>query len=116
MDIQAIQERLQKFADERQWEQYHTPKNLVMGLCGEVGELIEHFQWLTAEESKSITHDEPTMEKVREELADVQIYLLRLADKLNIDMENAIWDKIKKNESKYPAHLVKGSAKKYTEY
>ena len=116
MDIQAIQEKLQTFADERQWEQYHTPKNLVMGLCGEVGELIEHFQWLTADESKNITHDENTMEKVREELADVQIYLLRLADKLNIDMESAIWDKIKKNEAKYPAHFVKGSAKKYTEY
>jgi dCTP diphosphatase len=116
MDIEAIQERLQKFADERNWEQFHTPKNLVMGLCGEVGELIEHFQWLTAEESVAVTHNHNTMEKVREEIADVQIYLLRLADKLQIDMESAIWEKIKKNEDKYPPHLVKGSAKKYTEY
>lgn len=116
MDIQTIQTRLQKFADDRQWEQFHTPKNLIMGLCGEIGELTELFQWLTPEESQNITHDHETMEKVRQELADVQIYLLRLADKLHVDLESAIWDKIKKNEDKYPAHLVKGSARKYTEY
>ena len=116
MDIQTIQKKLQTFADERQWDQFHTPKNLVMGLSGEVGELTELFQWLTPEESQNIADNHETMEKVRHELADVQIYLLRLADKLNVDLERAIRDKMKHNEDKYPAHLVKGSAKKYTEY
>ena len=96
MDIKMIQKELQKFADERDWEQFHTPKNLVMALCGEAGELIELFQWLTDEESKQITDSDDILHKVEEEIADIQIYLIRLAHKLHIDIEAAIIKKIKK--------------------
>ena len=116
MDIKKLEKQLERFADERDWEKFHTPKNLVMALSGEAGELTEIFQWLTVEESKKIVQSEEIMQKVKDEVADIQIYLIRLSHKLGIDIETAVVNKMKKNENNYPVHLAKGSAKKYTDY
>ncbi len=114
MDFEKLKKQLQKFADLRDWNQFHSPKNLSMALISEAGELIEHFQWLTEEDSENLDKEE--LEEVAQEMADVQIYLVRLADMLNIDLEQAVQQKIKINEEKYPHHKVKGSSKKYTHY
>ena len=113
MNIKRIQEKLQTFATERDWDQFHTPKNLAMALAGEAGELVEIFQWLTPEESIDIVNSDNDMALVNEELADVFIYALRLADKLDINIEKAINQKIKDNEAKYPVSLSRGNATKY---
>ncbi len=103
LDVGLIQERLRAFARDRDWEQYHTPKNLSMALAGEAAELMEIFQWLTPEESLAVRNSEEQMGHVRDELADVAIYLLRLADILQVDLESAVLTKIEKNAVKYPA-------------
>lgn len=108
-----MQERLEGFAERRDWNQFHTPKNLAMALAGEVGELVEILQWLTPEESASISNDPAEKKRVAEELADVAIYVLRLADKLGIDLEEAIEAKMALNEERYPVDLAKGNATKY---
>ena len=108
MNIKKIQDKLAKFAEERDWDQFHSPKNLVMALTSEVGELNDLFQWLTEEQSKNSDTDE-----IRQELADIFIYLLRLADKLDIDIEDAVREKIEINAKKYPVDLAKGNAIKY---
>lgn len=113
-DIEQLKLRLQQFADERQWDQFHSPKNLSMALIAEAAELIEHFQWLTEKESYIIQGDK--LEAVRMELADIQIYLIRISDKLSIDLLDAVDKKIEINEKKYPADKVKGQHKKYNEY
>ena len=113
-DLNQLQEYLRQFAKERDWDKFHSPKNLAMALSVEVSELLENFQWLT--EEQSYTLDDKQREAVIDEIADVQIYLARLADKLNIDIGDAIAQKTVKNEAKYPADKVKGSSKKYTEY
>ena len=112
MDIKEIQDKLAKFAEERDWDQFHSPKNLVMALTSEVGELNELFQWLTEEES-SMKDDIGKVEEIRKEIADIFIYLLRLADKLDIDIEKAVREKIEINSKKYPIDLAKGNATKY---
>lgn len=99
------------FASERDWGQFHTPKNLAMALTGEVGELVEIFQWLTAEESAGVMAS-PRAQDVRDELADVLIYLVRLADVLDVDLIGAGFEKLQKNALKYPVEEVKGSAQK----
>lgn len=103
MDIQKHQQFLREFAKDRDWDQFHTPKNLVMALAGEAGELLDVFQWLTPEESRADNLGEATRKAAKEEIADVFIYLIRLADKLNIDLEQAFVEKMKLNEMKYPA-------------
>ena len=113
-DIEELQRRLQAFADERDWNPFHSPKNLAMALVVEAGELAEHFQWLTREESFGLSADK--LERVGEELADVFVYLVRLADVLGIDLPAAVDRKIELNEKKYPADRVRGSARKYDEY
>lgn len=112
--ITILQQRLRQFADKRDWEQFHSPKNLVMALMVEVAELTEHFQWLTEQQSQSLPDDK--LQEVELELADVFLYLLRLADRLNVDLLAAAERKIVLNEEKYPAEVVRGSAKKYDEY
>jgi dCTP diphosphatase len=114
LDIARIQRDLETFAEERDWNQYHSPKNLAMALSVEASELVEHFQWLT--EEQSAVPDEAKRQAIASEVADVQIYLLRLADKLGIDIEAAVAAKIRDNHRKYPADRVRGSAAKYTEY
>lgn len=106
--IHDLAEALRHFAAERDWERYHSPKNLAMALSVEVAELTEHFQWLTQEESCLLSAAD--REAVREELADVLIYLVRLADKLDIDLLAAAEYKIGKNAEKYPARQNRGSA------
>lgn len=115
MDFKEIEKTLLSFAKERDWEQFHTPKNLSMALSVETSELLELFQWLTPEQSKSIM-DSDKAEAVRDELADIMAYTIRLAQVLDVDLEKALTSKMKKNAKKYPIELSKGSAKKYNEY
>ncbi|MCP5358121.1 MAG: nucleotide pyrophosphohydrolase [Pseudomonadales bacterium] len=113
-DLEAIRQRVAEFARERDWEQFHSPKNLVMALSVEVGELMEHFQWLTEEQSVEIPPEK--LDQIAREVADVQVYLVRLADRLGIDIMATVEAKMRENEQKYPADKVRGSARKYNEY
>ena len=114
MDIQKIQNKLKKIADERDWNQFHTPKNLVSAISVECAELLEIFQWLNETESQNIMESEKA-ENVRDEVADVATYLIRLCSILDIDLEKAIHTKLEKSVKKYPVEKSYGSAKKYTE-
>jgi dCTP diphosphatase len=107
--IEELQARVRAFAQEREWEQFHTPKNLAMALSGEVGELVEIFQWLTAAEAARVM-DGPRADDVEDELADVFIYLLRMADVLRVDLAEATRAKLERNEDRYPASHVRGRA------
>jgi dCTP diphosphatase len=113
IDVKGLSEALAAFAAERDWNQYHSPKNLVMALTGEVGELSEIFQWLTEKDSKSVATNPDTATAVREELADVTLYLVRLAFVLGVDLNEAVTQKLQKNATKYPAGKAYGSHKKY---
>ncbi|MFD7985472.1 nucleotide pyrophosphohydrolase [Kitasatospora indigofera] len=115
MTIRSLQQTLAEFAAERDWQQFHTPKNLAMALVGESGELLEIFQWLTPEQSATVMTDPARAPRVREEIADVLAYLLRLADVLDVDLEQALTDKIAVNAAKYPANKARGRADKYTQ-
>jgi len=115
MTLRSLQQKLAEFAAEREWEQFHTPKNLAMALAGESGELLEIFQWLTPEQSAQVMQDDERAVQVSEEMADVLAYLLRLADVLDINLERALAEKIEKNRRKYPVHLARGTANKYTQ-
>ena len=108
-----LRDTLRAFTREREWDRYHTPKNLAMALTVEAAELAEHFQWLTAEESRS--PQDGKREQIRDELADVLIYLVELADSLDIDLAAAARAKIEKNARKYPVEKARGNAKKYDE-
>lgn len=112
--LEALQQRLAAFASDRDWEQFHSPKNLSMALIAEAAELVEHFQWLTEEQSSQLPPDKKAA--VRLELADIQIYLIRLADRLGIDLFEAAWEKIELNELRYPAERVRGDARRVAEY
>ena len=112
--LRELQQRLAAFAAERDWQQFHSPKNLAMALSVEVAELVEQFQWLTEEQSRAL--DAERYQRVRLELADVFIYLLRIADALDVDLLQAADDKIALNERKYPVERVRGDARKYDEY
>ena len=112
-EIKQLQNQLAQFASDRNWEQFHTPKNLAMALSGEVGELTEIFQWLTPEQSRQLPADKQA--HLEEEIADVLMYLLRLADKCDIDVMQACQKKLDKNRQKYPVDKCFGSAKKYNE-
>ena len=112
--LESLRDRLRDFAKERDWDQYHTPKNLSMALIAEAAELIEHFQWVEGNQSHLL--EDKTRQAVEEELADILIYLVRISDKLGIDLYTAVERKLEINERKYPADKVRGSAKKYTEY
>ena len=113
-EIKKFQKKFRAFVAEREWDQFHTPKNLAMALAGEVGELLEHFQWLTAEQSTELPDD--ARETVEQEIADVQIYLAALADRLGVEIGPAVARKMALNAEKYPADQVRGSARKYSEY
>jgi dCTP diphosphatase len=113
-ELLMLRDRLRAFSDERDWDQFHTPKNLAMALMVEAAELLEHFQWLTPDQSFNLP--EKNQAEVQEELADVLLYLIRIADKLGVDLHEAALLKMEKNALKYPADIVRGSAKKYNEY
>jgi len=112
--VDELTQKLRAFAAERDWEQFHSPKNLAMALAVEAAELLEHFQWLTEEQSRAL--DPARREKVREEIADVFLYVLRLCDQLGIELLAAAEHKIQVNARRYPAEKVRGRADKYDEY
>lgn len=109
-ELDALTERLRDFTAARDWEQFHTPKNLAMALAGEVGELAAEFQWLTPEEATEVLEPGALRRRVAGELADVMIYLARLADVAGIDLGEAVLEKIERNELRFPIELVRGRA------
>lgn len=111
--MQNLMNRIRQFTRERDWEQFHSPKNLSMALSIEVSEIMEHFQWKTTEESRNL--DAATIAKVKDEIGDTFTYLLRLCDELGIDPIEAANEKMVKNAKKYPVEKAKGNSKKYTE-
>jgi NTP pyrophosphatase (non-canonical NTP hydrolase) len=112
-ELGELRQRLEQFAAERDWDQFHSPKNLAIAVSVEAGELLEHFQWLTPEQSAQLS--ESKLAQVRQELADVFLYLVSLSDKLGVDLVTAALEKLEINAKKYPVELAKGSPKKYTE-
>jgi len=111
--LEALRDALRQFASERDWNQFHSPKNLAIALSVEAAELLEHFQWMPEADSAVLAPEQHA--KVREEVADVLLYLIRLADKLDIDLLPAAAEKIEVNRRKYPVEKARGSSKKYTE-
>lgn len=112
--LHALTEEIRLFARERDWDRFHSPKNLSMALIAEAAELLEHFQWAT--EEQSYTPDPAKLQEVKHEIADVFIYLIRLSDRLNIDLLDAAREKLDLNRKKYPADKVRGDARKYSDY
>ena len=112
-DLESLRQQLRTFAADRDWEQFLSPKNLAMAMSVEAAELLEHFQWLTEEQSKRLAPED--VKKVGYEAADVLLYLLQLSDRLGIDLIAAANEKIKLNAQKYPVDKARGTAKKYTE-
>ena len=113
-DLARLRALVRQFVDERDWDQFHTPKNLSSALSVEAAELLEHFQWLQHGRIDELGADK--LEQVRHEMADVLVYLVRLADKLDVDLMAAVEDKMVINRAKYPADKVRGDARKYHEY
>lgn len=113
--IEDLQRRLARFSQDRDWQQFHTPKNLVMALAGEVGELVALFQWLTPEAAAAVMEEPISAVRVREELADVFGYVLALADQLGVSLEEALIDKIDDNARKFPVDRSSGNSRKYTD-
>lgn len=116
VDVVKIHNEISKFITERDWDQFHSIKNLSMALSVESSELVELFQWMKEEDSNAVSQNPQLKARVGEELSDILVYLLRIAHKADIDLETVVLDKIKKNSEKYPAGLVKGSSKKYDQY
>jgi len=112
--LTALSNALADFARRRDWEQFHSPKNLSMALIAEAAELVEHFQWLTEEQSKTLDADKK--DAVAMEMADILIYLVRTAERLDIDLIDSAWRKIEINEKRYPAEKVHGDARRASEY
>jgi NTP pyrophosphatase (non-canonical NTP hydrolase) len=113
-DLAAVRAIVRQFVDERDWDQFHTPKNLASALSVEAAELLEHFQWLNHGRADELGPDK--LVEVRHEMADVLVYLVRLADKLDVDLFAAVQEKMVLNRAKYPADQVRGDARKYHEY
>lgn len=113
--VAELKTRVLAFAQERDWEQFHAPKNLSMALAAEAGELMEHFLWATSEDSKKLVNNEAKRTKIEEELADVIIYGLEFANMTGIDVAAAIERKMAANAAKYPVEKSRGSSAKYTE-
>lgn len=116
MDIERLKEKIEKFSQERDWDKFHSVKNLSMALSVESAELLEIFQWLSEEQSNQIKDTPQLKSKVEDEVADIFVYLLRIISKTNIDLEKAVLNKLQKNTEKYPIILSKGNAKKYNEF
>jgi len=112
-ELETLRQQLRDFSTARDWDQFHSPKNLAMALSAEAGELLEIFQWLTEQQSQSLAPE--TKGAAADEIADVLLYLIRLADQLDIDPVGAAQRKLEANERKYPADKARGNSKKYTE-
>lgn len=115
LDLDRIWAQQRRFTRARDWEQFHTPKNLSMALAAEAAELLEIFQWLTPEQSMAVMKNRKAAEAVRHELSDILYYLLRLCDLLDVDLEKAFWGKLRLNAKKYPVAKARGNARKYTD-
>lgn len=115
LNIEKISNELTKFTVDREWDQFHSVKNLSMALNVEASELLEVSQWLTEEQSNQIKNDPKLKAKMEDEVADIFVYLLRIVNKIGIDLESAVLNKLKKNAEKYPVELSKGNSKKYTD-
>ena len=113
-ELARMRDLMRVFVDERDWDQFHTPKNLSAALLVEAAELLEHFQWLKDGRADELGPDK--LVQVRHEMADVLLYLVRLADKLDVDLMAAVQEKMVLNRAKYPADLVRGDARKYDQY
>ena len=113
-DLAEIREIMRQFVSERDWDQFHTPKNLATALSVEASELLEPFQWLVSGDKSEL--DEAKLTAIRHEMADVLVYLVRLADKLDVDLFQAVQEKMVLNRAKYPADKVRGDSRKYSEY
>lgn len=113
VEVRGAAQTLREFAEARDWAQFHSPKNLVMALSGEVGELNEIFQWMTEADSFKAASSEATAKAVRDEIADVALYLIRLSDVLGIDLNEAVSSKLATNAAKYPVDLSRGVSTKY---
>ena len=114
--LQEIKEKISRFISKRNWEQYHTPKNISMSIAIEAAELMEHFQWLSPEESRDLLGNAAGRAEIEDELADIAIYVLDFCNLFSIDIEKIIARKLGKTAKKYPVRLVKGKAHKYTYY
>ncbi|MFT6068353.1 MAG: NTP pyrophosphatase (non-canonical NTP hydrolase) [Bacteriovoracaceae bacterium] len=114
LDIEKLKKKFSQFANERDWEQFHTPKNITMALSVEASELMEIFQWLKTGSKDELSKEQ--LNQVKEELADVLLYSIRLADLLDINLEEAIPEKMEQNAQKYPVEKARGNSKKYTEF
>lgn len=115
LSLEELQTRIRQFRDERDWMQFHNPKNLAISISLEASELLEHFQWRSFEESEAHCRDEEAREAIADEMADIAIYLAELADNLDIDLLEAMANKLAKNAAKYPAEKSRGSHKKYSD-
>ncbi|MGE8499688.1 MAG: nucleotide pyrophosphohydrolase [Pseudomonas sp.] len=115
IDVTQLAEALERFANERNWAQFHSPKNLAMALTGEVGELTEIFQWMSEDASKEAARNPETSQAVKDELADVLMYLVRLASVLGVDLNAAVQEKLQLNGEKYPVEKAKNTSKKYNQ-
>ncbi len=116
MDLGKLKELVNNFAKERDWDQFHSVKNLSMALSVESSELLEIFQWMSEVDSNNLPSDPVKMQQVEEEVADIFVYLLRIASKTNINLEEAVIRKMEKNAKKYPVELARGNSKKYNEF
>lgn len=115
VELSRLRQAVAQFARERDWERFHSPKNLAMALAGEAGELLELFQWLSEDESRQVARDPATARAVRDEIADVLVYLVRLAAVLEVDLDEAVRSKLAANAAKYPVALARGNATKYSQ-
>ena len=116
LDLESLNQKIEEFTRERDWDQFHSVKNLTMALNVECGELMEIFQWMSEADSNSAKHHPGVKAKVEDEVADVFVYLLRIISKLDIELEQAVKRKMLKNAQKYPVEKARGSAKKYDEF
>jgi len=112
--FEETKHHLRAFSAARDWDQFHSPKNLAMALIVEAAELVEHFQWLTEEQSAALPPER--LAAVAQEIADIQIFLIRLADRLDIDLDKAVAEKMALNERRYPPDKARGNALKYTDF
>lgn len=115
IDLERVLKSIKHFSAERDWDQFHSIKNLTMALSVECSELVEIYQWVSEEKSNDVKNEFVTA-RAQDEIADILIYLLRIADKLNINLENAIYSKLEQNALKYPLEKAKGNSKKYDEF
>ncbi len=116
MDIQELQEKIKQFCNDRDWDQYHNAKELAIGIITEAGELLDHFRFKSEQQIQEMFNNSYKKSEITKELADTFYFILRLAERYNIDLRTAVLNKLEENAKKYPIEKAKGSNKKYNEY